>query len=347
MKDNVKVIFTIIAALIGAGFASGQEINAFFYIYGTKGMLGLLVCCTILIFIIYKTFKILQDENISNYKDFLNKIVKKQSSKKYLNSSFIINSIVNLFLMLTFFIMLSGFGAYFSQELKISRYIGSGILAIVCFVTFLTNVNGVIKISSILVPVLIFFIILIGAININTINLESTIATLNFENTSNNWLLSSILYCSYNSILLIPMLIPLKKYITKYKSNFFVSITSGLIIFILALSIFFLLTRIQIDINQLEMPTLYVIGKYFSQFRPIYALIILCSIYTTATSIGISLLENISKNKKSYILISAFICIIGFLVSGFGFSNLVTLIYPIFGYLGLIQIWAILGWRKC
>ena len=346
MKKNAKVIFTIIAALIGAGFASGQEINAFFYIYGIKGIIGLSICCTILICIIYKTFKILQNENIFNYKNFIDIIVKKKSPKKYLNISFIINTIVNLFLMITFFIMLAGFGAYFSQELKLNAYIGSAILAIACFITFMTNVNGVIKISSILVPILIFFIILIGIININTLDFDSTINTLDITNNSSNWLLSSVLYCSYNSILLIPMLIPLKKYVIKSKDNFLVAIISGLIIFLLAISIFFMLTRIQIDRNKLEMPALYVIGKYYTQFRPIYALIILCSIYTTAISIGISLLENVAKTKKSYVLISALICIIGFFISGFGFSNLVTLIYPIFGYLGLIQIGAILKWKN-
>ena len=32
MKNNVlKIIFVIIGALVGAGFASGQEINLFFF----------------------------------------------------------------------------------------------------------------------------------------------------------------------------------------------------------------------------------------------------------------------------------------------------------------------------
>ena len=75
MKKIAKVIFTIIAALIGAGFASGQEINKFFYIYGLNGIAGLFVCSILLICIIYKTFNILQSESISNYKDFIHSIV--------------------------------------------------------------------------------------------------------------------------------------------------------------------------------------------------------------------------------------------------------------------------------
>lgn len=238
--------------------------------------------------------------------------------------------------------MLAGFGAYFSQELQINNYYGSAILAIICFITFLTNVNGVIKINSILVPILIFFIILIGIINLNEIGISKILTPLSQSNNIHrNWFISSLLYCSYNSIILIPLLIPLQKHVQKAKENILVTLISGLIIFILALSIFLLLTRIPSNVNSLEMPVLYVIGQYFAQFRTIYAFIILCSIYTTAISIGISFLQNVTQNKKSYIFTAAFICIIGFLVSGFGFSNLVKLIYPIFGYLGLIQIGAI------
>ena len=340
MSKIIKAVFVIIAALIGAGFASGQEINTFFYTYGLKGIIGLTICCLILMYIIYKTFKILNNKDIKNYKDFVYEIVGKKGNRSFLNLGFIINTIVNIFLMVTFFIMIVGFGAYFSQELEINSYIGSGILAIVCFITFMTNVNGVVKISGILIPILIFFIVTIGIINLNSIDLQGTIVDLN-NVKSDGWLISSILYCSYNSILLIPMLIPLKKYVTGEKSNVIVSMISGMIILVLAVSIFLLLTRIEIDINKLEMPALYAIGNYFREFRTIYAFIILASIYTTAISIGISLLENVAKSKKSYLLIAFFICTMGFLVSGFGFSNLVALIYPIFGYLGLIQIVAI------
>ena len=34
MKETLKIVFVIIGTLIGAGFASGQEIYVFFYAYG-------------------------------------------------------------------------------------------------------------------------------------------------------------------------------------------------------------------------------------------------------------------------------------------------------------------------
>ena len=62
------------------------------------------------------------------------------------------------------------------------------------------------------------------------------------------------------------------------------------------------------------------------------------SIFTTSISLGISFLQNVSKNKKSYTQIAVIMCIIAVFISQLGFANLVNLLYPIFGYLGIIQI---------
>ena len=64
------IIFSIIGALIGAGFASGQEMYLFFYRFGIYGILGLLLCSFLIGIVIYKTFLIIYNENISNYQDW-------------------------------------------------------------------------------------------------------------------------------------------------------------------------------------------------------------------------------------------------------------------------------------
>ena len=78
-----------------------------------------------------------------------------------------------------------------------------------CFLIFLTNVQGVLKVSEYLVPLLIIFIIIIGMNNLCSINLNN----IQIPIVKNGWLLSSIIYCSYNMILLIPVLISLRKHI--------------------------------------------------------------------------------------------------------------------------------------
>ena len=41
MKETISIVLVIIGALVGAGFASGQEIYSFFYLYGKNGIYGI------------------------------------------------------------------------------------------------------------------------------------------------------------------------------------------------------------------------------------------------------------------------------------------------------------------
>lgn len=107
------ILFTIIGSLIGAGFASGQEIYLFFYRFGRNGIMGIILCNIIMSYTIYKTLTIIYNNNIDTYKGFLNYIF---SDRLRLNN--IINIIINIFLCITFFIMVSGFGTYIYQEFR-------------------------------------------------------------------------------------------------------------------------------------------------------------------------------------------------------------------------------------
>ena len=138
----LKVVFVIIGTLIGAGFASGQEIYTFFFSYGIKGILGIIISSTIIGLTIYKTFKIIEKNNIKNYKEFLDFFIKNEKIKE------LINSIINIFILVSFYVNLNNF-------------IGSSILAILCIILFKTNINGIVKINEILIPILILVVLVI------------------------------------------------------------------------------------------------------------------------------------------------------------------------------------------
>ena len=99
---------------------------------------------------------------------------------------------------------------------------------------------------------------------------------------------------------------------------------------------------IKVDYTKIQMPAVYAIDNNFPQFSGVYGIVILLSIFSTAISIGISFLKNITKNKRSYPQSVAIMCISGVLISNFGFSKLVKMLFPIFGYLGIVQICCIL-----
>ena len=340
MKNVFKIVFVIIGTLIGAGFASGQEIYVFFFSYGIEGFIGIIISSVVMGVLIYKTLGIINKYNINSYKDLLDILIKNKKENKYFNFKNIINLIINIFILVTFFIMIAGFGAYFEQQFGINSLVGSSILAILNFVIFLTSVKGVIKANELLVPMLIVFLVIIGFINIIDINIVK-LGNYIIRTNQSNYILSAIIYASYNSILLIPVLITLKKYINTKKQILFISLIGTIIVILLATIIFLILIRVDVDITKLEMPAVYVVSNIFKFLEIIYGFIILGSIFTTSISLGTSFLQNVSKNKRSYTQIAAIMCITSILTSQIGFSNLINLLYPIFGYLGLIQIWKI------
>lgn len=337
MKNIMNVVFVLIGTLIGAGFASGQEINVFFFSHGTSGILGIILSTVLMGAIIYKTLKIVEKYQINNYKELIEILLKNMQNTKIKK---IINLIINIFILITFFIMIAGFGAYFEQELGINSIIGSIILAIIVFFIIIKSDKGVVKANEILVPILIISLIIIGIINLKEVNLLKINKYL--INTNNlNWIVDAILYSSYNSILLIPVIITLKNYIKNKKEILAISTIITAIIIILSILVFIILTRIDVNIENLEMPVAYVVSHMPKIFTIFYGIVILGSIFTTSVSLGNSFLQNICKKQKSYPQIAVIMCITSVLVSKIGFSNLVSILYPIFGYLGILQIYKI------
>lgn len=151
-----------------------------------------------------------------------------------------------------------------------------------------------------------------------------------------NWLIASLEYASYNSILLIPILIELKQY--TYKKEKSIAIIVSIVFFLLAMVIYIVLLEGEMHIRQVELPIIYVINKFGKMYQYVYGMVIVSAIYTTAISAGYSFLENCSKNKKKYQFICILICSSAPFISKLGFSYLVNLLYPVFGILGLIQI---------
>lgn len=345
MKNNFKIIFVIIGTLIGAGFASGQEIYTFFFSYGEKGILAIIISSLLMGIIIYDVLKIIQEKKIENYKDFLGEIVAKAETRKSCSVKGIINIIVNLFILVTFYIMIAGFGAYCMQQFQVNALIGSMILATTCWTVLKKDIKGVVLLNQIIVPILILFVIILGVLNISQIDLDN-ISDYIIRVNHTNWVISGILYSSYNAILLIPVLITLRKYLKKDKQIAKIASSVTMITAILAFMIFGILIKVDVEIENLEMPVAYVISQIYPYLKIPYAFLLLSSILTTALSLGNSLIENVAKDQKQKGKIRNFICISGILISGIGFSNLINALYPIFGYLGILQVFAILRRAK-
>lgn len=321
----MKAVCVIIGTIIGAGFASGKEIEVFFANFGKNGIYGIGLASIFTVVIIYCVLIKIRGTNIKNYNSYLNEMKINNKVKE------ILNAIINIFLFTSFYIMASGFCAYFKQEFNLNIINIAIALAICCYITFMGKIDKVTKINTILIPFLIFMVLLVGV--------KSEVFNQKIENmiqiSNRSWIISSLEYASYNSILLIPILIELKKY--TYKKEGSISVISGAVFFVLAMVLFLILTKEGISGN-IELPLIQIVKQFGINYKYIYGFVIISAIFTSAISAGYSFLINCSKTKKTYKKLCFVICVGVVVVCNIKFSYLINIVYPIFGFLGLLQV---------
>lgn len=316
-------VFVVIGTIIGAGFASGKEIFTFFNVYGFYGFIGLLLSAFIIGFTIYKALSIIITYNIKSYSNFISLTV---SKSRFINS--VIYNITNIFLLVSFIVMVAGFSAYFSQELNLPSLVGSFIIVLLCFLTFLNNIKSIIKINTFFIPFLIFIILLLGIRNLESFQtIYSAPSSFSFT-----WLLSAVLYASYNLVIVFPILISLKDIVKTVKNAKLISCISTFFLIFIAIIIFCLLNFYFENIKDMELPIVYIASSFGVLFKFVCGVVILGAIFTTAISSGYGFLSNLNiKSRSHYILLSLLMCLSSVFLSTLGFSTLLNFLYPALG----------------
>lgn len=183
MKNIIKAVCVIIGTIIGAGFASGREIYLFFNIYGKKGVLGLIIASILTGIIIYKVLVQIKRMKVNHYNSYLENLKMNQTIKHSMNM------IINIFLLISFYIMVAGFCAYFKQEYGLSTFLVGMVVSFMCYLTFMNHMEGITKINIVLIPFLIVMILWMG-IKSNALNIER-LSSRNGSNGSRRKLVNS------------------------------------------------------------------------------------------------------------------------------------------------------------
>jgi len=329
-----KIIFVLIGTFVGAGFASGKEIFNFFTCYSFYGIISIFIFSLLLFLLIYKCLNIKTNLNLKSYNEFIFYLEKKY---KFFNHNFFL-FIINVFLSSSFYIMTNAFSSLFDYQFNIAKITTIVITISICyFIFYKKNINFIYIINSILMPILIIFIISLCLFNTNLNN-------INFNTINNNYniiyaIFMGLLYFSYNSLLLIPIVFDLKTNTNK-KKNFKISLIYSLVILLITFLINLLLLSFYNLIYNLELPLLYISNSSIKIFSFLYFFIILSAIFTTMISSGYSFINNFNKNNFKIKLI--IFLLFSFVFCFFSFSDLINFFYPIFGLIGFVQIFLIL-----
>lgn len=326
---------TYIGTIVGAGFATGQEILQFFTIFDSMGLLGLII--TTIMFIVFGY--IIMDLGKKLKANSHLEIIKYVGGKKL---GAITDLIITFFLFGSFTAMIAGTGALVLQQFKLPTYFGNILMVFLTAFTVLTGIKGVINSISIVVPFLLVAVVTISIYSIisSPSGISATV-TLKESSLITNWLMAAVLYVSYNIITSIAVLGPLGYEACDKKAVINGAILGGLGLGLGAVMIDLALSSNISEIANLEVPMIYIAGKMSSHVQTIYAVVLIAEIYTTAVGSlygFVSRFTNIKKNKIKSKLIIAVTSIAALLASQFGFSNLVKYLYPFVGYLGVVLL---------
>lgn len=333
VKSDWQVAFTYVGAIVGAGFASGQELVRFFAVFSKYGLWGTIT--TGIIFAILGALVILLANRIEskNYGQFLKYIFPKQVYR-------FIDLIIASALWVGLGVMLTASGTLLKSQLNISENLGFIVTGILVFLCLQFGSKGLLNTNTLLVPILIIL-----AIGSSLLYIQKPVACINnsgfFKTLLPNWWTASILYVAYNMILGIVVLASLKDNVGRM--TLWGGIIGGIILGVMS---FIMVKGLQLLPESLftsEMPMLMLTTQISPMVGNIYAIGLWIALFTTAIANAHSLTSRLSSCFRiTYkpilgILLFSSCCFIPW-----KFSTLVGLIYPLEGYLAIPIILAII-----
>lgn len=340
-KAAFQVAATYIGAVMGAGFASGQEIQQFFVRFGAWGMVGIAVSALLFALLGWIMLDLQERWRVKSYIEFFEKMLGPIWGKR---ADFLVTTL----LFAGMIAMVSGAGAIFYEYFGLGRWIGILFTVAVIVLALSFRGEGVLWINSVLIPLKFLFCLGIGfaAIRWAEAGADSSLP-IAASPLIRNWGLSAVLYVSFNLTLAMVVFASLGKEVQK-KGARLGAVLGGLSLGLFALVIGASLLKFP-EVLGMEIPMVAVAGKLGDWAAFLYVVVLWLAMITAAVGNGFSLVSRIvDTGKYSFLKALGMVMIPVVLLSAVKFSNLVAFVYPLFGYLGLIFLPLLFyaWWRK-
>jgi uncharacterized membrane protein YkvI len=336
----LKIGSAFIGIIVGAGFASGKEIVQYFTSFGTLGTIAAILSTALFAYLGMTLTRLGSRTQTKSHKEVIYKI-----SGPYLGV--VVDAIIVFTLFGVGVVMLAGAGSVLNQQFGLEPYIGNLLMSVLVIGTVMMNVQRVIAVIGSITPFLVLTIILIGIYSIFTMG--SSFAELDpiardIDTTLPNWFVSAINYVSFNVAVGAAMSLVMggaeKDEKTAALGGLIGGLGLGLMIIISHLAIF---SKIDL-VADYDMPMLKLVHDISPVLGIFMSVILFGMVFNTAVSMFYAFVARFTDmhTKKSDVMIVVTVTI-GFVLSFMaGFKNLVSLVYPFIGYIGLFLIAALI-----
>lgn len=330
---ELAVAGALMGTMIGAGFASGQELVQFFLSLGPGAPAAVMLMTGLLMGASFLVRSLARQWETASYDDFLLRLL----GRWYRPA----DTAITAFLFAGLAIMFAGAGAVARQYFGWPPRAGILTCAGLAFIGSLGRGRGVLFLNSLLVPLMTGILILIALMARPLAGgpLEPVPAGLL---VSDNWILNACLYVTYNMVGIMVLLVSLPG----YQRGSLGAALGGLFLGLLIYMLVWALGQLPREDLLSELPLLSLVDRYHPELRGWYALALLLAMVTTAASNLFGLAERMGRDSRfPPALVAVVILVLAIPVASGGFAYLIGLIYPFFGYLGLLLVLLALGRR--
>jgi uncharacterized membrane protein YkvI len=313
--------------IMGAGFASGQELTQFFVIYGSMGLVGLLLTACLFAWLGIAILEIGYTIKATSY----HQILYYACGKK-------IGTLLDCFITISLFgvltVMLAGAGTLFRDTLDLPYSLGISLMALSLILTTLCGLNGISTANLIITPLLAIITTFIGIYSLSyhewnpeMIHIPSTAMP------ASQWLLSSLLYLSYNLVMSATVLAPLGSYIPERSVRIAGSVAGSLLLLLLA-GLITIVVMVHYPLSpEYEIPMLYIAGSQHILHHMAYIFIFAAAMYTTGLASLYGCMTKLTAATGLSTPIALFLLtVLSLALSFVGFTSLISIIFTLFGY---------------
>lgn len=339
MLRIVKVSSAFIGIIVGAGFASGQEILQYFTSFGYLGTMGAFIAMILFAYLGMTLTRLGNQMKTTSHKDVIYEI-----SGRYLGV------VVDYIIIFTLFgvgvVMIAGGGSILHQQLGLPPFMGSAFLSILVMLTLMLNVQKIIAIIGSITPFLILSLLIVGICSLLTMDISFAALDPIAKGQPSplpHWFIAAVNYVSFNIAVGAAMVLVMggaeQDRCVASTGGFIGGLGIGILIMISHLAIF---SKVHIVAN-FDMPLLKIVDGISPSFAIFMSLVLFGMIFNTAVSMFYAFVARFTQmnTQKSDTFIIVTI-LIGFFVSFVGFTDLVAFFYPLIGYLGLFLVGALI-----
>lgn len=344
MKRSLQIGGAFVGLIVGAGFASGQEIMQYFTSFGIMGIVGGIIATIVLAFLGMTLAQLGSKLQTPSHKGVIYYI-----GGRYIGA--ILDILITFFLFGVAVVMFAGGGSTFNQMFGIDPIIGSIIMVALTIATLLLNVKNIMNMIAIMTPYLLFIIFIILIYSIFTMDISLSEANLLAQeqpSAAPNWLMGALLYVSYNIAAGAALLIVMGGTEKDRKVAGIGGIIGGIILGALIILINLgMLVKMDV-VSGVDMPTLELANQIHPAVGVLMAIALLGMMYNTAVGMFYSFtVRFVAPNHKAFKPTVVVVGLAGYIASLVGFTTLVGKVYATMGYIGFALIIAvIIAWIR-